>query len=143
MTLNFSRRAIASTKPGVVYAGCFIAAASIYGSFPGNITWLSNNLAGSSKRAVGMAIQIGVGNLAGAMASNFYRSKDSPHYRLGHGLELGFIVAGLFAAVILVVNYKRINRKREKQVAEGAHNGYTPEELSDLGDKSITFRYIL
>lgn len=51
--------------PGLVYAGVFIAVCGIYPAFPGNVTWLSNNLAGSYKRSAGMAIQIGVGNLGG------------------------------------------------------------------------------
>lgn len=134
---------ISSHKPGVIYAGVFIAACALHPAFPGNITWLSNNLAGSTKRATGQAIQIAVGNLAGAMASNFYRSKDAPHYVLGHALELAFIGAGVIALIILVVNYRRINAKRDRQMAEGAHNGYTPEEMSALGDRALTFRYIL
>lgn len=134
---------ISSKKPGVIYAGVFIAACAIYPAFPGVITWLSSNLAGSSKRNTGMAIQIGVGNLAGAMASNFYRSKDGPRYILGHALELGFIVGGIIATVVLALSYKRINAKRDRQLAEGAHNGYTPEEMSALGDRAMTFRYAL
>ncbi|KAF2014647.1 MFS general substrate transporter [Aaosphaeria arxii CBS 175.79] len=135
--------AISTGTPGVIYAGVFIAACALYPAFPGNITWLSNNLAGSTKRATGQAIQIAVGNLAGAMASNFYRAADKPRYTLGHGLEIGFIVAGIIALLFLVFNYKRINRKRERQLAEGAHNGYTPEEMSALGDRAITFKYFL
>lgn len=77
------------------------------------------------------------------MASNFYRAEDAPRYILGHALELGFIVAGILAGIILVLNYKRINKKRERQLAEGAHNGYTPEELAALGDRAMTFRYVL
>ncbi|KAF1999008.1 MFS general substrate transporter [Amniculicola lignicola CBS 123094] len=134
---------ISTSTPGVIYAGVFIAACALYPAFPGNITWLSNNLAGSTKRATGQAIQIAMGNLAGAMASNFYRSKDAPHYVLGHALELGFIVAGIVALLILVFNYRRINAKRERQMAEGAHNGYTPAEMSALGDRALTFRYFL
>ncbi|KAL1604917.1 hypothetical protein SLS60_004458 [Paraconiothyrium brasiliense] len=134
---------LSTGTPGVVYAGVFIAAAALYPAFPGNITWLSNNLAGSTKRATGQAIQIAMGNLAGAMASNFYRSKDSPRYILGHALELAFICVGILAGLFLVWNYTRINKKREKQMSEGAHNGYTPEELSELGDRAINFRYFL
>lgn len=37
----------------------------IYPALPGNVTWLSNNLAGDYKRAAGMALHIGVGNFAG------------------------------------------------------------------------------
>jgi hypothetical protein len=155
-------RCISSDKPGVVYAGVFIATCGIYPAFPGNITWLSNNLAGSYKRSAGMAIHIGIGNLAGgknspndtfspsatdalfsAMASNFYRAQDSPRYILGHALEIGFIAGGMLAVVVLVLNYKRINAKRERQLADGLYSGYTPEEMSALGDRSPTFRYIL
>jgi len=58
-------RCISSSNPRVVYAGVFIAACAIYPAFPGVISWLSSNLAGSYKRSAGMAIQIGVGNLGG------------------------------------------------------------------------------
>ena len=68
--------------PGVMYFGIFLAvigkklqpphidtptntAKGIYPAFPGNVTWLSVNMAGDYKRAAGMAIYIGVGNLAG------------------------------------------------------------------------------
>jgi len=77
------------------------------------------------------------------MASNFYRAEDAPRYLLGHSLELGFIVVGILAGLILVMNYRRINKKRDRQIAEGAHNGYTPEEMSALGDRATTFRYFL
>lgn len=77
------------------------------------------------------------------MASNFYRAEDTPRYILGHALELGFIGAGILAVLVLVFNYKRINAKRERQLSEGTHNGYTPEELSELGDRSMTFKYFL
>ncbi|KAF3764268.1 MFS general substrate transporter [Cryphonectria parasitica EP155] len=131
-----------SEKPGVVYAGVFLIACAIYPSFPGNIAWLSNNLAGSYKRSVGMAIQIGVGNLGGAMASNFYREEDSPRYILGHGLELGFVCAGIVAVVILNIGYATINKKRERKVAEAGEGPSGSQELSELGDKAYTFRYM-
>ena len=44
--------------PGVVYAGVFIAVCGIYPAFPGNVTWIANNLAGSYKRSAGMALQV-------------------------------------------------------------------------------------
>ena len=134
---------IATDSPGVTYAGVFIAASALYLCQPSNITWLSNNLAGSYKRAVGMGIQISVGNLAGAYASNFYRAKDAPRYKLGHGLNLGFLSAGVIALLFLFFNYRRINAKRDREMAEGAQDRYTAEELSDLGDKAVTFRYTL
>lgn len=126
--------------PGLVYAGVFIATCGIYPAFPGNITWMSNNLAGSYKRSAGMAVHIGAGNLAGAMASNFYRSNDAPKYLLGHGLEIGFVTVGLVAVLVLRFRYKSINQKRDQ---EGNERGYSLEELSSMGDRAPTFRYML
>ncbi|KAL7274768.1 hypothetical protein RUND412_002322 [Rhizina undulata] len=131
------------SHPGLVYAGVFLAACGLYPGFAGNLAWLSNNLSGSCKRSVGMAMQIGIGNLGGAMASNFYRAQDAPKYRLGHALELGFIGIGMIALVVLVVAYKKINEQREKLEAEGAADGLTPEELGRQGDKAVYWRYVL
>ncbi|KAB8205552.1 major facilitator superfamily domain-containing protein [Aspergillus parasiticus] len=125
--------------PGVVYFGVFVSVVGIYPAFPGNITWLSANLAGDYKRASGMAIQIGLGNMAGAMASNFYRSQDAPNYILGHALELGFCVAGMIAAVILRLSYQMINRKRDGVDL----SGYDEAEMEKMGDRSPIFRYML
>jgi hypothetical protein len=64
--VGFVMALVASALGGltsVVYAGVFIAACGVYSAFPGNIAWISNNLAGSYKRAAGMAFQIGIGNL--------------------------------------------------------------------------------
>ena len=63
--------------PRVVYGGVFLAACAIYPAFPGVIAWLSNNLSGSLKRSVGMAIQIGVGNLGGVSKTFFYRRAEN------------------------------------------------------------------
>lgn len=125
--------------PGVMYAGIFIAVVGIYPAFPGNVTWLSNNLAGSYKRATGMAIQIGAGNLAGAMASNFYRAEDAPEYILGHALELGFVVAGIIAVVFMRLVYQRINKKRDEEGTDG----FTEDEMSKMGDRAPSYRYTL
>lgn len=77
------------------------------------------------------------------MASNFYRQKDGPRYILGHALELGFISAGIIAALILVFGYIKINRRREAKVTQGEMNQYTAEQLSGQGDKALTWRYML
>lgn len=76
------------------------------------------------------------------MASNFYREPDSPRYILGHGLELGFVCMGIVAAIILNVGYATINRKRERKLAQGGEDLLGGQELSELGDKAYTFRYI-
>ena len=44
---------------------------------------LGNNLSGQYKRGVGMALQIGIGNFAAAIATNIYRTQDKPRFILG------------------------------------------------------------
>ncbi|KAI0126752.1 major facilitator superfamily domain-containing protein [Xylariales sp. AK1849] len=133
---------ISTSNPRVVYAGVFVVACAIYPSFPGNISWLSNNLAGSYKRSAGMAIQIGIGNLGGAMASNFYRQRDAPRYVLGHALELAFISTGIIAAFILVVSYASVNKKRNQSLQGDGVGSLDPKVLAEKGDKAVTFRYM-
>jgi len=76
------------------------------------------------------------------MASNFYRQKDAPRYITGHGLELGFICAGILACLILIFGYSRSNKSRERQMAAGVADQFTTEELSAKGDKAVTWRYM-
>ena len=73
------------------------------------------------------------------MASNFYRAKDSPTYILGHALELGFVAVGLLAVILLRFSYTTINKKRDR---EGVST-LSEAEMSDLGDRAPTFRYVL
>lgn len=72
------------------------------------------------------------------MASNFYREQDAPKYILGNCLELGFVVVGMIAAVILRVAYKRINEKRDAM-----DPSEYPTDSDSLGDRSPLFRYML
>jgi hypothetical protein len=134
---------ISSGLPAVVYAGIFFAAAGVYGAHPGNISLIANNLSPASKRAAGTGIHFAIGNLAGAMASNFYRAKDSPRYILGHALEIGFVTAGMIVVSLMAFNYHRINKDRDRRCAEGEHLKYTGQQLAEQGDRAVTYRYML
>jgi hypothetical protein len=50
-------------------------------------------------------------------------------------------VLALLADVVLIIVYKRINKKRE--LACQQELAYTNQELSDKGDRAVTFRYQL
>lgn len=130
-------------KPNVIYGACFIIALGIYPALPLVVVWFSNNLSGSYKRAVGMAFQIGIGNFAGAYASNFYKAKDLPRYTLGHSAELGFILVGLLFLLTTVVGYTICNRKRRRDLAAGKYDGYSVDDFLAMGDKSPHFAYRL
>ncbi|KAI9457539.1 MFS general substrate transporter [Boletus coccyginus] len=138
---------ISDASDGVKYFGTFLLVTGSYASAPGMVAWSGNNLAGQYKRAVGMAIQIGLGNFGGAIAANIYRSQDSPRYILGHGVELMFVSIGLIVVPILAFMYKRINNARDEALQQRVERGeklqLSIRELRDLGDRAPDFRYTL
>ncbi|KAJ8469685.1 hypothetical protein ONZ45_g16812 [Pleurotus djamor] len=138
---------ISNASSGVKYFGTFFVVAGSYAPFPGVVAWLGNNLSGQYKRGVGMALHIGIGNMSGAVASNIYRSQDSPRYLVGHGVELMFVGIGFISVPVVVLLYKRINAQRDREEREALENGekarYTVEELRKLGDRAPDFRYML
>ncbi|KAF8507520.1 MFS general substrate transporter [Hysterangium stoloniferum] len=154
LTIGFAIQ-ISDAHRGAKYFGTFFCVAGSYAAFPGVVAWLGNNLSGQYKRGVGMAVQIGIGNFAGAIASNIFRTQDAPRYILGHGIELMFIGIGFISLFLAVLIYTRINAQRdanEASLVTGAEKssdgeerkyGYTIQELKDLGDRAPDFRYML
>lgn len=133
----------ATAHPTATYVGCYLAAFGIYPAIPGIISWISNNVSGSYKRAVAMAVQIGMGNMLGAVSTNIYRVQDKPQYRLGHSVNLGFIVLGFCCLVGLRVFYTSQNKSKKEKLANGYYDSYTAQEISELGDRSPYFEYKL
>ncbi|KZT63322.1 hypothetical protein DAEQUDRAFT_680573, partial [Daedalea quercina L-15889] len=136
---------ISDAAMGVKYFGTFLCVSGAYAALPGVVAWLGNNLAGQYKCAIGMGMQIGIGNFAGAIASNIYLSQDAPRYILGHALELMFISIGLIFLFLTVLSYKSVNRQRdvEQRELDRQRAQYTAEELRRMGDRAPDFRYTL
>lgn len=61
---------IVSRDAGVSYFAVYLAACGIYPSIPNVIAWVSNNVEGSYKRSVSLAMVISFGNVNGAVSSN-------------------------------------------------------------------------
>ncbi|EJD01969.1 MFS general substrate transporter [Fomitiporia mediterranea MF3/22] len=135
---------ISDARRGVKYFGTFFCVAGSYAAFPGVVAWLGNNLAGQYKRGVGMALHIGIGNFAGAIASNIYRTQDSPRYLIGHGIELMFVGIGFICVPLAILIYIRINTRREAELERtGGVVKLSIEELHELGDRAPDFKYTL
>ncbi|CDO51416.1 hypothetical protein DV495_003002 [Geotrichum candidum] len=130
-----------ATHPMVVYGGVYITCAGIYPAFPGVIAWNANNQSGSYKRAIAMAIHIGVGNMSGAIAANIYRGKDAPRFILGHSVVIGFVCCGIISSGLLMMFYKMANKRRDAELNSGKYDNDSIDELIKLGDKSPYFRY--
>lgn len=136
-------------KPHTAYGGTFLVAAGCYSAGPSSIVWLSNNIPVDKKRNIASALQIGLGNLGGIVASCVYRAKDAPGFKFGHCMLLGFSGLGVVCTVITAANYYRINQKRidilERQCFEdGDADSYEDQEFNErLGDKSVNYVYTI
>ncbi|PGH06807.1 hypothetical protein AJ79_06449 [Helicocarpus griseus UAMH5409] len=131
--------------PGLTYGMLFLIAMGMYSPFTSVVCLVGNNLAPSSKRAVGMAILISVGNLGGIAGSNIFFEADAPKYVTGFSVCLATCASGIVMAYVLRVTYSRINRERDALIAEKGEEAvraaYTEEEMLDLGDRSPFYRY--
>ncbi|KAL4899061.1 hypothetical protein BDW74DRAFT_189540 [Aspergillus multicolor] len=133
---------ISSDNNGVKYAGTFFAASGIYPNVPQGVAWNGNNIGGSFKRSVGIAMHVGCGNLGGVLSSFIYRSQDKPHYRIGHGTLIGCLTMSTILCTIMTVYLRRENARRDREFK--APNEYSETERAaerEKGDYASFFRY--
>ncbi|KAF9048333.1 MFS general substrate transporter [Hymenopellis radicata] len=107
---------VASKNAALSYFAVYMATWYDYTLFkvPYHSAWVSNNVEGSYKRSVSLAMVISFGNINGAVSSNVYRARDKPWYPLGHGLVLMYIAFGFIFSVIYLIFLKRENNKRDR-----------------------------
>lgn len=106
------------------------------------VAWNGNNIGGSLKRGVGIAMHVGFGNLGGAIAGFIYLSKDSPHFRQGHGILIGMITMSTALSIFMTLYLRRENRRRDAEYKSPA--SFTEEEQlaqREKGDNATFFRY--
>ncbi|KAL1865923.1 hypothetical protein VTK73DRAFT_5007 [Phialemonium thermophilum] len=127
---------------GAQFAGCIIVACGLYVAVGIPISWMPNNLPSHYKRAAGQGTSMTLGNCAGIFSSFIYRTQDSPKYRLGHGLTLGFVfVSGcMFLTTALLL--RRENKRRDRGERDYVLDGKTPDEIARLGDYHPEYRYL-
>jgi len=92
------------------------------------VAWNGNNIGGATKRAVGIAMHVGLGNCGGVIAGFSFRSKDAPRYFSGHGLLIGMVTMSLVLSVFMHLYLKRENARRD---AELASQGRTLESFTE------------
>lgn len=133
---------IASQASSVKYAGCFLLASGIYPNVPQGVAWNGNNIGGSLKRGVGIAMHVGVGNMGGVVAAYLFQAKDRPAYHPGHGTLLGFQAMSCCLSIFMTLYLRRLNAKKDREHKPPAD--YTDAERfaeRDRGDLATFFRY--
>lgn len=121
---------------GVRYFGTFLCAVAVYSSPGLNLTWLNVNVAPHYRRATAIGFQQTIGNTAGIVAGQIYRTAP---YKLGNAFSLGALVV---AQILLVINwfYLRACNNEKDRIASGEQED--KREIQD-GDRAVNFRYHL
>jgi len=115
----------------------------MYPIFPGVNAWNIANLAGPSKRAIGIGYLICAGNIGGVIGSYIYIDKEKPKYPTGFGSSFAFASAGIVACVVLEYSLWKINQRNSRLTEQEVRERYTDEELEKMGDKSPLYKYAL
>ena len=109
-------------------------------SQPITLVWLNNNLGGHYKRNFGTAMQIGIGNCGGIIASTIYTTSQEPLYHVGFGVSLTLLwVCGL-ASTAFIFGLRLENKKRDRGERDHLYN-LPKEQLKNLGDDHPSFRF--
>jgi MFS family permease len=128
---------------GPTYFALVLVCIGLYPVQPAGNSWCSNNLAPANRRAVGIGLNVCLGNLGGIIGSFMYLEHEAPSYYTGFGLSLAFGATGLMNVLALETVLWYENKKRARVSEEEVKEKYTEEELLALGDKSPLFKYTL
>lgn len=143
---------IATHNAAVQYVGTFLAVCGIYPNVPMGVAWNGNNIGGSTKRAVGIAMHVGFGNLGGVISSFAYRSAEGPRYFAGHGLLIGTLTMSTILCIFMHIYLKRENARKDEELRQrlgvtgpiDIDEHYTEEmkvSEREKGDNASFFRY--
>ncbi|KAL8722546.1 MAG: hypothetical protein Q9225_001014 [Loekoesia sp. 1 TL-2023] len=125
----------------VRYIAVYLVTVGGYITQPLTLVWMNNNLGGHYKRGVGAAIQVGLGNLGGVVASNIYITDQAPAFPVGFGTSLALQWLTALACTVFFIGIRLENRKREKGLRDYRYN-LPKAELDNLGDDHPRFRFV-
>jgi hypothetical protein len=97
-------------------------------------------MGGHYKRSIAAALQIGLGNAGGIVASNIFITKQAPYYKTGYRTSLGMLLMCGVMCTVFFFGLKAENRKRDKG---GRDYRFERErrELENMGDDHPEFRF--
>lgn len=93
------------------YAMLCISTAGVFAGLPPLCAWISDNVRTTTAGSLATGLNIaftGPGQIIGVW---IYRAQDAPFYRLGHGINAGFLAVGTILSFSLWWHYTRLNRK--------------------------------
>lgn len=119
---------------GVKYFATFMCAIAVYIGPGLNLTWLNVNVAPHYRRATAIGFQQSMGNTAGIVAGQIYRSAP---YKLGNSFSLGALCVSQGLIVSKIFYIKKQNAMKAKIEAGELED---KRRVKD-GDRALDFKY--
>lgn len=120
------------------YFSLFMLVTGGYITQPVLLGWLSNTMSGHYKRSISSAVQIGIGNVGGIVASNVFLAQEAPQYWTGLSVSLSMVwICGASCTVFYFLAIRE-NKKRDR--GERDHRLQGPHAMN-LGDDHPFWRY--
>lgn len=132
---------LGTSSANVRYGACFIAAAGSYAGFPSVVAVLSQNLGGKTKRATALAIQIGIGGMAGIISSNIFLPKDAPHFDTAYKINAALNCVAFAGSILNFSMLYLANKRKQAKIDSGEAARIPRGQLAEMGDASPFFRY--
>jgi hypothetical protein len=123
---------------GALYFSTFLIAPGIYIIVGLNATWLLNSHAGYYKRATAIGMNQSIGNSAGVVVGQIFKTTVDGKYLLGLSFSLGSILLAIVGHTALYVHFKRENRRRDALASEQRE---AEIQSGKIGDFHPDFRY--
>ena len=88
-----------------------IGTTGAFSGLPALCAWVGDNVKTTTASSLATALNIafsGPGQIVGVW---IYRAQDKPFYRLGHGINAGFMFVGAVLSFALMFHYRSLNKK--------------------------------
>ncbi|OAA61497.1 MFS transporter [Cordyceps fumosorosea ARSEF 2679] len=126
---------ICSASNGVKFLGTFLCAIAVYNGPGLNLTWLNVNVAPHYRRATAIGMQLSIGNSAGVVAGQIYRTAP---YRLGNIFSVAALGLAQMLIIVKWLYLRQQNRQKDKYLA-----GSEDKRRVRTGDRAPDFKYHL
>ncbi|KAH9816828.1 major facilitator superfamily domain-containing protein [Melampsora americana] len=139
---------IASDSNHARYGGVFLMAAGIYPAIPAILCILPNNVAGLTKRSTVTALHLMISNCGGFVATFIYTHEQSPRYKKGHSIALGFIILTWMMFFLNSIycwkeNQARANHQRDSNLIKYDHLVKSGQTKAPIGDRDPNFKFTI
>ncbi|KAM0712547.1 hypothetical protein Q7P37_011644 [Cladosporium fusiforme] len=120
---------------GVLYFSTFLIAPGVYICVGLNVSWLLNSHAPYYKRAMAIGMNQSIGNSAGLVVGQIFRSTQNGKYLMGLSASLAAVLLAMVSQATLYFYLRRENRRREglseeqkdREIMAGKTGDFHPE----------------